>query len=316
MYIKITAAQPVNITPATVLTNYLTVFTGQSMHKLKFTLFWTTLHLAVVFILGLLDNVDQPIINFASYFYLTVLVAFPITLFFPSISNVSSYVPLLVWAGIYMVLLQVLDRSASTDAIEFGVVILEFILLELCVWFAHRLATQIGQAESIMDTLALGAFPSRARTIEQEHQQIKKEFARSRRYDRPLSLVVIEAEPENHAGTTELLRNIQDDLHHRFRSARVGQVIDEYTRQTDLILKDHRGRFLILCPETDHSIVVLLADRLARNVKERMGLNIRCAVASFPDDALSFDDLVERARDRLAHHVMTAAEPVAAVDTH
>lgn len=286
------------------------------MHKLKFTLFWTTLHLAVVFILGLLDNVDRPIINFASYFYLTVLVAFPITLFFPSISNVSAYVPMLVWAGIYMVLLQVLDRSASTKAIEFGVVVLEFILLELCVWFAHRLATQIGQAESIMDTLALGAFPSRAHTIDQEHQQIKKEFARSRRYDRPLSLVVIEPEPEDAHAATELLRNLQDDLLHRFRSARVGQVIDEYTRQTDLILKDHRGRFVILCPETDHTIVALLAERLGKNVKERTGLNIRFGVASFPEDALSFDDLVEKAHDRLIHTVRTAAEQFVAANSH
>lgn len=286
------------------------------MNKLKSTLFWTTIHLATVFILGLLDNMDRPIINFASYFYLTVLVAFPITLFFPSISKVSPYVPLVAWAGIYMVLLQVLDRSTSTKAIEFGVVILEFILLELCVWFAHRLATQIGQAESLMDTLALGAFPSRAHTIEQEHQQIKKEFARSRRYDRPLSLVVIEPEPEESHTATELLRNIQDDLLHRFRSARVGQVIDEYTRQTDLILKDHRGRFVILCPETNDQIVALLAERLARSVKERTGLSIRHGVASFPDDALSFDDLVEKAYDRLAHPIKTAAEQFATVNTH
>jgi GGDEF domain-containing protein len=285
------------------------------MNKLKSTLFWATLYLAVVFIFGLSDNVDRPIINFASYFYLAVLVAFPVTVFFPSISNVSPYVPMLAWAGIYMVILQIVDRSASTEAIEYAVIILEFVLLELGVWLAHRLAMQIGQAESFMETLALGAFPSRARTIEQEHQQIKKEFARSRRYDRPLSLVVIEAEPENEASTTELLRNIHDDLLHRFRSARVGQVIDEYTRQTDLILKDHRGRFVILCPETDDKIVALLAERLARNVKERTGLNIRCGVASFPDDALSFDDLVQKARDRLTYPVMTSAESVAAAGT-
>ena len=285
------------------------------MNKLKFTLFWATLYIAVVFIFGLSDNVDRPIVNFASYFYLAVLVAFPVTLFFPSIANVSPYIPMLIWAGIYMVILQVVDRTASTEQIEFAVIVLEFLLLELGVWFAHRLAVQIGQAESIMDTLALGAFPSRARLVEQEHQQIKKEFARSRRYDRPLSLVVIEPEPEDTHATAELLKNIQDDLLHRFRSARVGQVLDEYTRQTDLILKDHRGRFVILCPETDHEIVALLAQRLGRSILERTGLNIRWGVASFPDDALSFDDLLEKAHNRLTHST-TTAEKFAAVETH
>jgi hypothetical protein len=284
------------------------------MNKLKLTLFWTTLYLAVIFIFGLADNVNRPIINFASYFYIAVLVAFPVTLFFPSISKAPLYIPMLIWGAIYMVILRVVDRSASTQSVEYAVIVLEFILLELGVWLAYRLAAQISQAESFLEALALGAFPSRARGMEQEQPRIKMEFSRSRRYDRPLSLIVMESDPRDDGSTRELLKNIQDDLLHSFKSARLGQIIDEYTRQTDLILKDYRGRFVILCPETNNQNVLVLAERLAQMVRERTDLHILWAVASFPIDALSFEDLVQHATKQLNGSASVPGQQLAAAD--
>ena len=162
------------------------------MTNLKRAFFWAAIYLAVVFVLGQTDYTGRPIINFASYFYLAVMIAIPVTLFFPSISRVASYVPMAVWGGVYLILLQVINRDLSANAGEFPVIILEFVLLETGVWFAHQLALQIGHAESIMDALALSAFPNRAQDIEAESQRIKIELIRSRRYHRPLSLVVIE----------------------------------------------------------------------------------------------------------------------------
>ena len=125
-----------------------------SMTNLKRSFFWAALYLAIIFVLGQADYTGRPIINFASYFYLSVMIAVPVTLFFPSISRVSFYVPLLVWAGFYLVLLQTIDRSLSAKEWEFSVIILEFLLLEIGVWFSHQLAVQISQAESVMDALA------------------------------------------------------------------------------------------------------------------------------------------------------------------
>ena len=278
------------------------------MNRLKFILFWTGIYLAVIFVFGLTDNMSSPIIDFASYFYLAVMIAFPVTLFFPSISRFSPFVPMLVWGGIYLVILEVIDRTPSTRELEYPVIVLEFLLLELGVWIAYRLAIQISQSESFLDALALGAFPSRASGIDQEHQRIKIEFARSRRYVRPLSLVTIETESEDQKSMRELLKNIQSDLNHRFKAARVGQIIDDFVRQTDLILKDQRGRFAILCPETDRENAIMMAQRISRAVHERADINILWGVATFPDDALAFDDLLHKSREQLAGSMTTAGQ--------
>jgi hypothetical protein len=213
------------------------------MTNLKRSFFGAALYLALIFVLGQADYADRTIINFANYFYVAVIVAMPFTLFFPSIYRVSVFVPLGVWAGIYFVLLQTLDRRLSTNSDEFSIIVLELILLEAGVWFAYQLALQISHAESIMASLALSAFPNRARDIDSENQRIKIELTRSRRYHRPLSIVIIEAESADEKVTREMLKSIQHDLLRQFSSARLGQIIDDRVRQTDLVLRDHRGRF-------------------------------------------------------------------------
>jgi len=285
------------------------------MTNLKRSFFWAAIYLALIFVLGQSDYAGRPIINFASYFYLAVIVAVPVTLFFPSISRVSVYVPLSVWAGVYLVLLQIINRNYSANTGELPVIVLEFLLLEGGVWFAHQLAMQISHAESVMDALALSAFPNRANDIDSENQRIKIELTRSRRYHRPLSLVVIESESEDEKTTREMLKSIQHDLLNRFTSARVGQIIDDRIRQTDLVLRDRRGRFIVLCPETDLENASLLAKRIAQAVKERTSLHVLWGVAAFPEEALTFDDLLQKARERLTDSVTVPNKPVAMVES-
>lgn len=268
------------------------------MTGLKRSFIWVALYLAIILILGQTDYSGRPIINFASYFYLAVMIAVPTTLFFPSVSK--TYIPLLFWGGVYMVILKTVDRSLSTNSLDYSVIILEFILLEAGVWFAHELAVQIGYAESLMDALALGAFPNRVRDIEAESQRIRIELTRSRRYLRPLSLLMIEVEPDIDEAASAIARTIQNDLMSRFSFARVGQVIDNLIRQTDLFLRDRRGRYVILCSETSLSNVDLFAKRISLAVKDKTGLHMYWGYASFPDEALTFEDLMQKARERLA----------------
>src|SRR5690349_13385236 len=286
------------------------------MTNLKRSFFGAAVYLAVIFVLGQADYADRPLINFANYFYLAVLVAVPLTLFFPRISRISVYVPLLFWAVVYIVLLQLINRNYSANRGELPVIALEFMMLEVAVWFAHQLASQISHAESIMDALALSAFPNRARDIDSESQRIKIELTRSRRYHRPLSVVMIESESDDEKITRESFKNIQHDLMSRFTSARVGQIIDDRVRQTDLVLRDYKGRFIVLCPETDFSNASLLAKRISQAIKERTSLRVLWGVAAFPEEALTFEDLLQKARERLTDSTDMVSEVVSIVESH
>ena len=270
------------------------------MSNLKNSIFWIAFYLTGIVVLAQFDYNDTPIVDFAKYFYFAAIVVLPATIFFPSISKVNVWIPMAVWGAIYVSLLQVIDRTASSDG-AFGTVVLEFILVEAGVWLGYQLAYGISHAESVMDAMALTAFPNRTQDIQEAGKQIKIEFTRSRRFHRPLGLLVLQVASDNHLHIKELVANIQHDLWNRFSFARVGQVIDEQVRQTDMVFRDRSSRFVILCPETDRTGVQSLAIRIVEAIEHRAGVHFIWGLADFPGDAINFDDLLDIAVSRMIH---------------
>ncbi|MHB8779042.1 MAG: GGDEF domain-containing protein [Anaerolineales bacterium] len=270
------------------------------MSSLKQSVFWLAFYIGVVFILAQFDYVDSPIIDFAKYFYFMVMVAVPATIFFPFTSKMTVLVPAIVWGSIYVVMLQVLDRTVSAPNSTFPIILLEFILVEIGVWLAFQLANGISHAESVMDAMALSVFPNRTQTIQEASQQIKTEITRSRRYHRPLSLLVMQTDPSDHVAVEQMITKIQHELSNRFSFARIGQVIDEYVRQTDMVILSRSNHFAILCPETDYQNSQILAQRICDAIKSKTGVPVEWSAAAFPEDALNFDDLMDAANSRLA----------------
>ncbi|HNC37052.1 MAG TPA: hypothetical protein PLD32_10840 [Saprospiraceae bacterium] len=269
------------------------------MSSLKQALFWLTFYLAAIFVLAQFDYSDSPIIDFAKYFYFAVMISVPFTIFFPHITKVNVVMPGVFWGVVYFTLLQTLDRISSAPNTSFAIVLLEFVLLEIGVWLAYELAKGISHAESILDAMALGAFPNRVQTIEEGLKLVKLEITRSRRYHRPLCLVVLNTGSSKNVTIDKLMLNVQHDLMNRFSLARIGQVIDEHIRQTDFVFRDQRNRFLILCPETNYESSMILAYRLSTAILNRTNVVLSYGAASFPDDALNFDDLMDVALGRL-----------------
>lgn len=268
------------------------------MSHLKRSLFWVGFYLAIIFILGQLDRVDRPVVNLASYFYILVFIVVPCVVLIPSFYRAPQFISMIFWASIYFALSRVIDRSLSAPD-SFETIFVEVVLLELGVWLSYQLAVDLAHSESLVDTMAQSAFPNQALEIEDASSVIRNEITRSRRYHRPLSLLIFHAVPENKDVYRELFRSFQRDLIQRFSSARMGQLIGERIRQTDILLRDRVGRFVVLCPETDKDNVLLLGERINSALEDDSGLKITWGSSSFPDEALTFDDMLARAREQM-----------------
>jgi len=60
----------------------------------------------------------------------------------------------------------------------------------------------------------------------------------------------------------------------------------------------------------------LLAKRITQAVKERTDLQISCGTASFPEETLTFDDLLQTARERLLRSNYATDEQVVAFNAN
>jgi hypothetical protein len=218
-------------------------------------------------------------------------------IFIPSLHKIPVMVPIIFWGAVYFALYKIVDRSL-TASLDVEVIALEFIIIEVGVWLSYQLAVVVESSESLMDILAQGTFPYRAIEMDASSEQIKIEFGRSRRYHRSLSLLAVHVYPKDEEPVREVLKNLQQDVLTRLSNARIGQAIGETIRHTDILIRDHLGRFVILCPETNLESAKFLAERIFRSIEERTGLHVNCGVSSFPDEAITFEDLLYIARDR------------------
>ena len=87
----------------------------------------------------------------------------------------------------------------------------------------------------------------------------------------------------------------------RFVSVSLAKIITREARRTDLIISQGEGdnRFLILCPETKGRDTINLAERIRSTVMDRLGVDINYGIASFPEEALTYEELLQRAEFQL-----------------
>lgn len=133
---------------------------------------------------------------------------------------------------------------------------------------------------------------------------IEHEFIRGRRYNHPITAVVIEPNQDTiHEDSIyqQALLEIQQTLHGQYLANKLTQVIEKETRLTDLVVEwDKQGRFVIICPETTAESSTRMIERLESAVKDNLGISILYGIASFPNDARTFDAVLEKAEAQLS----------------
>ena len=139
----------------------------------------------------------------------------------------------------------------------------------------------------------------------QFEENLAHELARAERYDRPLSLILLDIDH---------FKSFNDALGHQAGDALLGQmgvVLRNSLRNVDKPARYGGEEFVIICPETGPDEARLIAERIRRNVADtpfallekgsedskrgaaRVTVSLGCA--TYPGDALAARDLVKKA---------------------
>jgi GGDEF domain-containing protein len=127
----------------------------------------------------------------------------------------------------------------------------------------------------------------------------------SRRRQRPLSLVVLQADPSSmNMMMHRLVQDVQRLMMQRYLLVSITRVLSRHTRRTDIIIEGQQpGRLVLLAPETTGEQAIALGERLTRVAQERMGIDANYSVASFPEQALTYEELLNVAEQRLGRQL-------------
>ena len=267
------------------------------MTDLRNAVFLLIAFLIVVFGISSVQTFEDNVLDFHPAFFIMLTLAAFGGVLIPSV--ISIYVYIGMWTVIYVLVWVFYFRLIPDprNAQELGV---QFLLIEISAGLSYFVGRHVQQIDALVRGLSIGAYPNRTIDIKAGREIINTEVTRSRRYKRPFTTLVLKLKFVDKKNDSPDNEPIQRDLLRRFALAKMGQIINEFARQTDMIFSDRFDRFILLCPETDSEKSTVLAERISKTVSEKMDAWMVWGAASFPQDALTFDDLVELANRRMA----------------
>lgn len=268
------------------------------MNELRKSFILLVLYLLLVFALSEVFDDFELIFQFPSHFYFLIVAVVFTNLFVPHLSWVSVTTLLGFWAIVFFVIAYFYIRINGLQYLQ--ILGVEFILIEVAVWMSYELNMQLRSAESIVEGLATATYANRTIDLRQASERIEVEMTRSRRHHRPLSVILLKPEKITSKEDQQAYKHLRQDLLRHFAAARIGQVMTNELRQTDLILRAPEGHFIILCAETSREDSTALAKRIENEIEKATGASVTWSVASFPDEALTFEELLNMAEKNIA----------------
>lgn len=246
-----------------------------------------------------LFNVERLIrpVDINKYTYVLAALVVLIILLIPA----SRGVPMWLMVGIpsvLLVLLQIWDHEGVWGK-DLPVTVTEISSVILTGLLTRRLAWCMFEFEDSVDKIAIDYMGTTAGSIGQEQGIMYNELKRARLYKRPLSLLLIEIDPQALKGQlSEMFSNYRTSLLSQMAMAKICRALDQTLFDTDIIARDHNS-FIVMLPELNQQSCGKVISKVNKAVKMDMGIECRMAVASFPEDAVTFERLLEIAGSRL-----------------
>jgi GGDEF domain-containing protein len=270
------------------------------MSKLKLSITFMISYVILVLGIANIDEFQESVVDFNPEFFIIVagviVSGIIITGYLIQAGvRLSNYIFISFWLVAYLFVW--VFYFESTRPIE--VQLIQLLLVLVSAGLSYDVGKRIGQLDKALNDFSFGAYPNRARDVQEAGGLISAEIARARRYHHPLSVLVINVNLQKNKPTDKKLDALQMDILERFATAKISQILSDFARNTDMILRDKDGQFILICPETDIKNISILARRIEAAVDENLDARVYWGGALFPDEALTFDDLVQTAKERI-----------------
>jgi len=266
------------------------------MLRLQNSILYLLLLLTLLFNIERLDVAGAPVINLATGVYVLTIVAVLLTITIKWIRNLPPPVFVLFWTAVlFLTKILFISKRPLLGGIYTYVSFTELSLFAAAILLSHSLARNLRDIERTINSFAFAKFP-KIKRVEDAQEIIQEEIYRSRRFQRHLSIIVLERQwkdvPINNKKAEQ---DTQRVLMREFLFSMMVRDLLTQLRQTDLLLEHNKkGRLIIVSPETDQAGVENLVERLGPLTQSETISN-NLSTATFPEHGVTFEQLLEYA---------------------
>jgi GGDEF domain-containing protein len=170
----------------------------------------------------------------------------------------------------------------------------ELSAIVLTLLLARQLNRALGEFQEAVAAITIPQVGMSVNAFSASQGEMYQEVQRARQYNRPLALLALKIKKDSlKVALQEALREAQQAMIDELVLAGVAGALCNELRDYDLIGRQD-DCFLVLMPETKKEDVPEVTSRLCNAVSERAGVRLQAAAVTFPDNALTFDGLVQQ----------------------
>ncbi len=215
--------------------------------------------------------------------------------------HVPPAVPVILGCGLFVLVAVLGWQSIQQEAsLYLAYSAGQLAILAALIWLSRVLANALSQVNDAVGSPVPGIGSATDAAMERVNEQL----AQCRRHQRPLSVMLVDAKVGQAADLRKLAGGVSNDhnkyvteiaerLSHHMASKSLARLIKSELRQSDIML--WRGideQIVIVCPDTNDFEMNLFIDRLRGEVNYRLGTEVAFGSATFPDEALTCEDLL------------------------
>jgi GGDEF domain-containing protein len=242
-----------------------------------------------------IERLSRPI-NISSIAYTLVPIIAALTIIVSPLRRVPLWLNLVVPIPVFLVLKAWLGHRLWGTALPLTVT--EICAIALTTILARWVSNGLGEFESAIAHITIGQIGKLPESFSTD-REIYREVRRARHHQRPLALLAIGVEEESiQIALDRMVQEVQRAMMKQYVLSGVAKTLCNEMEDYNVIAQ-HNNHFLALLPEVTPEKLAGLIGRLRKTVSEQVGVNLQIGTASFPEDAVTFESLVEKAVEEM-----------------
>jgi GGDEF domain-containing protein len=260
------------------------------MKKLRL---WTTVLIIWLIFLFNIERINSPI-NIRDYTYIFVAITAVVTLVLPRLRRLPYWALMLIsivafllfkafWSGHL-----IWGKALPLTVTQISAVVLTGLI-------SRQIHYGLREFEDVVNNITFGQVGSLPKPFSEMQGSIYREVRRARRYQRPLSVITLKIDEDSiQVALPKMIEAVQQAMMKQYVVAKITRILDDDIDDFGTItLRD--DCFILVLPEKTASEAHLIAQRLENTVQEKVSIEVQTGTASLPNEAVTFEALVELA---------------------
>jgi len=251
-----------------------------------------------------IERMSQSLVTMHAYTYIFVLVVAAFTLLLPKLSNFFLSILFIIFIILFLIL-KIYWQHEGIFGSEFPLTVTQLSAIILTGLLARQVNHGLLEIENIIASITFSHVGGLAKSFLAEQGKMYSEVKRARRYQRPLSVIALQIDERSiEVVLPQMVIEAQQMMMREYVFANIARTLDDNTYDFDTIAL-YDNCFILVLPEVTKDRAPAIAQRLKKMVREKVKIEMQAGLAVYPDEAMTFESLVELAKQQASQQPLS-----------